>query len=196
MAACWAGVAVCFACASTGRERKGSRLTISWSSTSSPRFTSAEIALVDAPSCSTRCVTWRAPVERFEHLVNRALLGRAREGLVALQQRRDLHRDTGHALRAMHWLGDLHSRECRWEHRAEHDAQRGHVVVRNPSSYRQHSARQRLAPRPAPPESVWPQLLPSPHQARPPCQSCDARALARPRASLRSQRACSAWGTE
>ncbi len=81
--------------------------------------------------------------ERFERFIQRALPRRASEDAVALLERRQLHGDPRDPLRARRRARHPAPREQRRQHRPHHEADRRHVVLRDPSRQREELRRHR-----------------------------------------------------
>ena len=80
----------------------------------------------------------RAPADRFEQLIHRALLRRAREELVALDQRGKLANDLDHSPRLANRRWHVRAGERRRKCRAQRDAERNDVVLGDPATECEH----------------------------------------------------------
>jgi hypothetical protein len=85
----------------------------------------------------------RPPAERLEQLVQRALLRRAREDALPVEERLHVPRQHGHAMRLHHRGRRRRAGERHRERRAQHDADRHHVVLGNPPPEREQLRRER-----------------------------------------------------
>ena len=128
-------------CASGGapaRVRKGSRSTVSVADLHEPALHEAREHGAREVELLVEHLERRASTEFLDQLVERALLRRAREQLVALHQRRQLLRDLDDAPRLARWNRRARAGERRGQRAAQRDAEWHDVVVGDPAAEGEH----------------------------------------------------------